>query len=113
MLTRKSRPDPAAQRARPPRSEPVMATSASDVCYDPYDVAINADPYPVFRRLREEAPLYFNEKYDFFAVSRYEDVAQGLIDRETYISGRGAVLELIRANIQFPLGVFIFEDPPV
>ena len=35
--------------------------------YDPYDVEINADPYPVFRRLREEAPLYYNEQYDFYA----------------------------------------------
>lgn len=91
----------------------MTAINTSDVCYDPYDVAINADPYPVFRRLREEAPLYYNEQYDFFAVSRHEDVAQGLIDRETYISGRGAVLELIKANIEFPPGVFIFEDPPV
>jgi cytochrome P450 len=91
----------------------MKATNTSDVSYDPYDVEINADPYPVFRRLREEAPLYYNEQYDFFAVSRYEDVERGLVDRQTYISGRGAVLELIKANMQFPLGVFIFEDPPV
>ncbi len=83
------------------------------VSYDPYDVEINADPYPVFRRLREEAPLYYNEQYDFFAVSRYEDVERGLADRETYISSRGGILELIKADIEMPSGVFIFEDPPV
>ena len=83
------------------------------VSYDPYDVAINADPYPVFRRLREESPLYYNEQYDFFALSRYEDVERGLVDRETYISGRGGILELIKANIEMPPGVFIFEDPPL
>lgn len=83
------------------------------VSYDPYDVEVNADPYPVFRRLREEAPLYYNEQYDFFAVSRYEDVERGLVDRETYISGRGAILELIKAGIEMPSGVIIFEDPPV
>ena len=44
---------------------------------------IDADPYPVFRRLREEAPLYYNEQYDFYAVSRYDDVERGLVDRET------------------------------
>jgi cytochrome P450 len=88
-------------------------TSTTDVSYDPYDVAINADPYPVFRRLREERPLYYNEQYDFFAVSRYDDVERGLKDRETYISGRGAILELIRADLEMPPGVFIFEDPPV
>jgi cytochrome P450 len=88
-------------------------TSTTDVSYDPYDVAINADPYPVFRRLREEMPLYYNEQYDFFAVSRYDDVEAGLKDRDTYISGRGAILELIRANLEMPPGVIIFEDPPV
>ena len=88
-------------------------TSATDLSYDPYDVEINADPYPVFRRLREEAPLYYNAQYDFFAVSRYSDVERGLKDRETYISGRGAILELIRADLELPPGVIIFEDPPV
>ena len=67
----------------------------------------------MFRRLREEAPLYYNEQYDFFAVSRYDDVERGLKDRETYISGRGAVLEIIKADIEMPPGVFIFEDPPI
>ena len=88
-------------------------SSTSDVYYDPYDVEIYADPYPVFRRLREEAPLYYNEQHDFYAVSRFDDVERGLIDRETFISGRGAILELIKANIEIPPGVFIFEDPPV
>jgi cytochrome P450 len=83
------------------------------VAYDPYDVEVNADPYPVFARLREEAPLYYNEQYDFFAVSRYDDVERGLIDRETYISSRGGILELIKANIEMPSGVLIFEDPPL
>jgi cytochrome P450 len=91
----------------------VTATNTTDVYYDPYDVGINADPYPVYRRLREEAPLYYNEPHDFFAVSRFEDVERGLADRETFISGRGAILELIRAGIEMPPGVLIFEDPPV
>ena len=43
--------------------------TTSDVYYDPYDVAIDADPYPVFRRLREEAPLYYNEPHDFYALA--------------------------------------------
>jgi cytochrome P450 len=86
--------------------------TTTDVYYDPYDVAIDADPYPVFRRLREEAPLYYNEAYDFFAVSRYDDVERGLVDRTTNISGRGGILELIKMNIEMPPGVLIFEDPP-
>ena len=86
--------------------------NTSDVYYDPYDVDIDADPYPVFRRLREEAPLYYNEQYDFYALSRYDDVERGLVDRETNISGRGGILELIKAGVVMPPGILIFEDPP-
>ena len=86
--------------------------SGSDVYYDPYDVGIVADPYPVYRRMREECPLYYNEAYDFYALSRYEDVERGLLDAATFISGKGGILELIRAGIELPPGVFIFEDPP-
>ena len=91
-----------------------MATTATAdaVRYDPYDVEINADPYPTFRRLREEAPLYHDEQYDFFAVSRYDDVEAGLRDRETFISGRGGILELIKSGLEIPPGTVIFEDPP-
>lgn len=91
----------------------MTATSTSEVYYDPYDVEIDADPYPVFRRLREEAPLYYNEQHDFYAVSRYDDVERGVVDNKTYISGRGGILEMIKANIEMPSGVLIFEDPPV
>jgi hypothetical protein len=48
-----------------------MVTSTTDVYYDPYDVDINANPYPVYRRLREEAPLYYNDVHDFYAASRF------------------------------------------
>jgi cytochrome P450 len=85
----------------------------TDLYYDPYDVAINADPYPVFRRLRDEAPLYYNDKHDFYAVSRYDDVAPGLGDPTTFISSRGGILELIKADMQMPPGTLIFEDPPI
>ncbi len=88
------------------------APRTDDVYWDPYDVAIDADPYPTFRRLREEAPLYYNEQHDFYALSRYDDVERGLVDRGTNISGRGGILELIKANIEMPPGVLIFEDPP-
>jgi cytochrome P450 len=67
----------------------------------------------VFRRLSEEAPLYYNPQYDFYAVSRYEDVERVLADRDTFISGRGGILEMIKANVPIPPGVFIFEDPPL
>ena len=88
-------------------------TTRTGVYYDPYDRQIDADPYPVYHRLRHEAPLYYNEEYDFYAVSRFDDVQQGLIDRETFSSARGSVLEFIKANIEMPSGIVIFEDPPL
>jgi cytochrome P450 len=88
-------------------------TTTTDISYDPYDRDIDADPYPVYRRLREESPLYYNGQYDFFAVSRFDDVQQALVDTRNYSSARGSVLEFIKANIEMPSGVVIFEDPPV
>jgi cytochrome P450 len=87
-------------------------TTTTAPYYDPYDRVIDADPYPVYRRLREEAPLYYNAEHDFYAVSRFDDVQRALVDRETYSSARGSVLEFIKANIEMPPGVVIFEDPP-
>lgn len=88
-------------------------SAANGVYFDPYDVEFNADPYPMFRRLREEAPLYYNESHDFYAVSRYEDVNRGLVDQKTFSSGRGVILELIKSNIEIPPGTIVFEDPPI
>lgn len=87
--------------------------AASDIYFDPYNVEINADPYPAFARLREEAPLYYNEQFDFYALSRFADVNKALIDHETFSSARGAIIELIKANIDIPSGALIFEDPPI
>jgi len=84
----------------------------TDLYYDPYDAEIAADPYPLFQRLRDEAPLYYNERYDFYAVTRYKECERGLVDAKHHISGRGGVLELIKANIEMPPGTLIFEDPP-
>ncbi|MBW8486349.1 cytochrome P450 [Actinomadura parmotrematis] len=82
-----------------------------ELYWDPYDPRFVPDPYPTYRRLREEAPLYYNEKHDFYAVSRYEDVDHGLADWETYSSARGGILEFIKSGIEMPPGTLIFEDP--
>ena len=75
-----------------------------EIYYDPYDFDIDADPYPVWKRLRDEAPLYYNEKYDFYAVSRFDDVERCSVDWRTYLSGKGSVLEMIKQGIDDPAG---------
>ena len=64
-----------------------MTTAASgDVYYDLHDASLGADPHAVFRRLRDEAPLYYNEEYDFYALSRYDDVEAALARLESVIA---------------------------
>jgi cytochrome P450 len=89
-----------------------MPVTDSDLYYDPYDFEIDDDPYPIWARLREEAPLYRNERYDFYALSRFDDVERCFVDYATYSSARGTLLELIRADLEMPPGSIIFEDPP-
>ena len=81
--------------------------------YDPYDRVILEDPYPVFQRLRDEAPLYYNDAYDFYAVSRFADVEHSLVDRETFSSRKGVLLDMIKADIEMPPGTLIHDEPPI
>ncbi len=91
--------------------------SVVDISYDPYDPVVDRDPHDTWRRLRDEAPLYRNERLDFYALSRYDDVLSALLDWETYSSGRGTLLELIDPLAPDPGNVvegapMIFTDPP-
>lgn len=90
-----------------------MTGSAVEVYYDPYDHAIDDDPYPVWRRMRSEAPLYYNDKYNFYALSRYDDVAAALPDWQTYRSGHGTTADILFSGIEVPPGILLFEDPPL
>ena len=84
-----------------------------DVYFDPYDVDINADPYPTYARLREEAPAYYNDRYDFWALSRHADVETALVNWKVFSNTRSDILDIIKAGVQLPPGVILFEDPPV
>ena len=80
--------------------------------YDPYDFEIDKDPYPLWKRLRDEHPLYYNAKYDFYALSRFDDVELCSKDWRRYSSTKGTLLELIKSGMQIPPGSIISEDPP-
>jgi cytochrome P450 len=91
----------------------MTTTHDTDVYYDPYDVNITANPYPNNARLRDEAPLYYNERYNFWAISRHADVEAALSDWETFSNSRSDILELVQSKFDMPPGVMMFEDPPV
>jgi cytochrome P450 len=85
-----------------------------DLYYDPIDVDIDADVHAVWRRLRDEAPLYWNGKYEFFAVSRYDDVLRAVLDTDTFSSAHGTTIDMMGPGRldQMGLKMMIFMDPP-
>lgn len=88
-------------------------TVSADPYYDPFDFEIDDDPYPVWKRMRDATPLYYNEKFGFYALSRYEDVARELTNWNDYRSGKGTIIEVILNGVEVPPGVILFEDPPI
>ena len=66
---------------------------ATPLLYDPYDYVIDANPHPIWKRLRDEAPVYYNEQHDFYALSRFDDVLAAHLDPATFSSAHTTVLE--------------------
>ena len=85
----------------------------TELYYDPFDFDIDDDPYPIWQRMRAETPLYFNKKYGFYALSRYDDIARALPDWQTYRSGRGTTADILFSGIEVPPGILLWEDPPL
>ncbi len=88
-----------------------MSDTLAELYWDPFDTQIDTDPYDIWRRLRDDAPLYRNERYDFYALSRFADVEAAHRDPKTFSSAHGTVLELMTEH---PIGggQMIFLDPP-
>src|SRR6266567_4958137 len=63
-----------------PEVTPMTAASLEPLALDPYDYGFHEDPYPLYRRLRAEAPLYHNPELGFWALSRHADVTAGFRD---------------------------------
>ncbi|MDE0911005.1 MAG: cytochrome P450 [Myxococcota bacterium] len=83
----------------------------TDVYYDPYDYDIDADPHSVWKRMRDDAPVYRNEKFDFYALSRFHDVMTASLDAKTFSSAYGTVLELM-TDEPGDTPMMIFLDAP-
>jgi cytochrome P450 len=82
--------------------------------YDPYDYEIDANPHPVWKRLRDEAPVYYNEQHDFYALSRFDDVLAAHLDPATFSSAHTTVLEMMGPEpSEFMRSLMIFMDPPL
>jgi cytochrome P450 len=90
-------------------SETNMA--GTDLLYDPASYALQENPFPTYRRMQEESPLHHNPELGFWALTRFEDVIQGLTDHVALSSSRGTLIEQI-AGGEPPPDMMIFTDPP-
>src|SRR6188472_710679 len=72
-----------------------MSVETSDLLLDPYDYDFHEDPYPYYKRLRDEAPLYHNPDLGFWALSRHQDVREGFRNSTTLSNRDGVSLDPI------------------
>ncbi|MBV8862497.1 MAG: cytochrome P450 [Mycobacterium sp.] len=94
------------------RGDPV--NSATTIEFDPFSTDFFNGAYETYRRLRDESPVYYNAKWDFWALTRYDDVAPATKDHGTFSSAKGATLDMVKAHddaIPVPK-VIISMDPP-
>lgn len=83
-----------------------------DPIYDPFDPSVISDPYPAYARLRDEHPVYYNERMNFYALSRYDDIFHALRKPQLFSSAQGltpAKDEIAQLGIP---PTFIMMDPP-
>jgi cytochrome P450 len=87
--------------------------TTSQVVFDLFSDDFFNGPWETYRRMREEAPVYYNEEHDFYALTRHPDVAAGFKDFETYSSAYGVDLAMVKGG-EVPEGMrsIIFMDPP-
>jgi cytochrome P450 len=85
--------------------------SESVLEFDPSSYVIHEDPFPVYRRMQDEAPLYHNAEIGFWALTRFEDVLAGLADWGSLSSAKGTLIEHVQSGSP-PPDMMIFHDPP-
>lgn len=86
--------------------------TTTDLRWDPFDRALHRAPYDVWRRLRDEEPVYFNPEYGFYALSRFDDVMSASLDTESFSSEHGITLDAITDDPWGPPKAMIMMDPP-
>jgi cytochrome P450 len=89
----------------------MTALDTEPLAWDPLDEKYKVDPHPIWKRLRDEQPLYYNEEHDFYAVSRFAEVDAFSRDPKTFFSSHGTVMEMITAE-PAEMEIMIFMDPP-
>jgi cytochrome P450 len=90
-----------------------MTVTDTPLVYDPYAYEIHEDPYPTYRRLRDEAPLYRNDERGFWALSRHADVMAAFRDSERYSNAEGVSIDPAASGPHAHRTMsFLAMDPP-
>ena len=88
-------------------------STATEIYWDPFDIELDTSPYEMWRRMRDEAPVYYNDRYDFFALSRFEDVENAHKQPAPFSSAHGITLEIMGPErMDRMTGQMIMTDPP-
>jgi cytochrome P450 len=90
----------------------MTTTPAATVTFDPFSEDFFNSPYETYRQMRDQAPVYYSEEYDFYALTRHEDVSAAFKDYETYSSAYGVDLAQVRKGHVTEHGSIIAMDPP-
>jgi cytochrome P450 len=77
--------------------------------FDPYSPAMDADPHPFYKTLRDEYPCFWSEEAGMWVFSRHEDIATALSDWQTYCSAKGNLVDALPNRAGNTLGT---TDPP-
>ncbi|HYZ66496.1 MAG TPA: cytochrome P450, partial [Mycobacterium sp.] len=93
------------------RMSATTITGSPQLYWDPFSPSLRDDPYALWKRLRDEAPVYHNDRYDFYVLSRFADVEAASLDPRTYLSSHGTSLEFM-SPVPIPGGRIIYLDPP-
>jgi cytochrome P450 len=83
----------------------------AELVFDPFSQEYFENPFDIYRRMRDEAPIYYDAKEDYYAISRHEDVSAALKDHDSFSSSRGCDLAMVKGE-EPPQKSIIFMDPP-
>src|ERR1700748_1241197 len=80
--------------------------------FDPYSDSFFDNPYETYRWMRDERPVYYSERWDFYALTRYDDVVAAHRDWETFSSAYGVTLDGLSMRQRLDTTMLIIMAPP-
>src|ERR1700758_3251529 len=80
--------------------------------FNPYSDNFFDNPYDTYRWMRDEAPVYYSDRWSFYALTRHKDVVAAHRDWKTFSSAYGVTLDALSLRHRFDTNMMIIMDPP-